>query len=110
MPWYEVEDYMHLEGIDESELGNTIPDSEESIAGNRNSNNQTDSGYRPPRNAGVGSYEDEEELKAIFERTFGPVKRYKEPQFKRTFSAKSDSGSYYATVLLLRRKKKNISL
>ena len=37
--------------------GNTIPDSEESIAGNRNSNNQTDSGYRPPRNAGVGSYE-----------------------------------------------------
>ena len=53
---------MHLEGIDESELGNAIPDSEESIAGNRNSNNQTDSGYRPPRNAGVGSYEDEEEL------------------------------------------------
>lgn len=24
VPWYEVEDYMHLEGIDESELGNTI--------------------------------------------------------------------------------------
>ena len=45
VPWYEVEDYMHLEGIDESELGNAIPDSEESIAGNRNSNNQTDSGY-----------------------------------------------------------------
>ena len=110
VPWYEVEDYMHLEGIDESELGNTIPDSEESIVGNRNSNNQTDSGYRPPRNAGVGSYEDEEELKAIFERTFGPVKRYKEPQFKRTFSAKSDSGSYYRNSSSAKKKEKEYLL
>ena len=110
VPWYEVEDYMHLEGIDESELGNAIPDSEESIAGNRNSNNQTDSGYRPPRNAGVGSYEDEEELKAIFERTFGPVKRYKEPQFKRTFSAKSDSGSYYRNSSSAKKKEKEYLL
>ena len=110
VPWYEVEDYMHLEGIDESELGNTIPDSEESIAGNRNSNNQTDSGFRPPRNAGVGSYEDEEELKAIFERTFGPVKRYKEPQFKRTFSAKSDSGSYYRNSSSAKKKEKEYLL
>ena len=108
--WYEVEDYMHLEGIDESELGNAIPDSEESIVGNRNSNNQTDSGYRPPRNAGVGSYEDEEELKAIFERTFGPVKRYKEPQFKRTFSAKSDSGSYYRNSSSAKKKEKEYLL
>ena len=110
VPWYEVEDYMHLEGIDESELGNAIPDSEESIVGNRNSNNQTDSGYRPPRNAGVGSYEDEEELKAIFERTFGPVKRYKEPQFKRTFSAKSDSGSYYRNSSSAKKKEKEYLL
>ena len=110
VPWYEVEDYMHLEGIDESELGNAIPDSEESIAGNRNSNNQTDSGYRPPWNAGVGSYEDEEELKAIFERTFGPVKRYKEPQFKRTFSAKSDSGSYYRNSSSAKKKEKEYLL
>ena len=110
VPWYEVEDYMHLEGVDESELGSTIPDSEESIAGNRNSNNQTDSGYRPPRNAGVGSYEDEEELKAIFERTFGPVKRYKEPQFKRTFSSKSDSGSYYRNSSSAKKKEKEYLL
>ena len=110
VPWYEVEDYMHLEGVDESELGGTIPDSEESIAGNRNSNNQTDSSYRPPRNAGVGSYEDEEELKAIFERTFGPVKRYKEPQFKRTFSSKSDSGSYYRNSSSSKKKEKEYLL
>ena len=110
VPWHEVEDYMHLEGVDESELGGTIPKGEESIAGNRNSNNQTDSGYRPPRNAGVGSYEDEEELKAIFERTFGPVKRYKEPQFKRTFSAKSDSGSYYRNSSSTKKKEKEYLL
>ena len=110
VPWYEVEDYMHLEGIDESELGDTIPDSEESIAGNRNGRNQGNSGYCPPKNAGVGSYEDEEELKAIFERTFGPVKRYKEPQFKRTFSAKSDSGSYYRNSSSAKKKEKEYLL
>ena len=110
VPWYEVEDYMHLEGVDESELGSTIPDSEESIAGNGNGRNQGDSVYYPPKNAGVGSYEDEEELKAIFERTFGPVKRYKEPQFKRTFLQNLTAEAITAIVLLLRRKKKNISL
>ena len=110
VPWYEVEDYMHLEGVDESELGGTIPKGEESIAGNRNGRNQGDSVYCPPKNAGVGSYEDEEELKAIFERTFGPVKRYKEPQFKRTFSAKSDSGSYYRNSSSTKKKEKEYLL
>ena len=97
---------MHLEGVDESELGGTIPKGEESIAGNRNGRNQGDSGYCPPKNAGVGSYEDEEELKAIFERTFGPVKRYKEPEFKRTFSSKSDSSSYYRNSSSAKKKEK----
>ena len=110
VPWHEVEDYMHLEGVDESELGGTIPKGEESIAGNRNGRNQGDSVYCPPKNAGVGSYEDEEELKAIFERTFGPVKRYKEPQFKRTFSAKSDSGSYYRNSSSAKKKEKEYLL
>ena len=110
VPWYEVEDYMHLEGVDESELGGTIPDGEESITGNRNGRNQGDAGYCPPKNAGVGSYEDEEELKAIFERTFGPVKRYKEPQFKRTFSSKSDSGSYYRNSSSAKKKEKEYLL
>ena len=53
---------------------------------------------------------DEEELKAIFERTFGPVKRYKEPQFKRTFSAKSDSGSYYRNSSSAKKKEKEYLL
>ena len=110
VPWYEVEDYMHLEGVDESELGGTIPDGGESTAENRNGRNQGDAGYCPPKNAGVGSYEDEEELKAIFERTFGPVKRYKEPQFKRTFSSKSDSGSYYRNSSSSKKKEKEYLL
>ena len=123
VPWYEVEDYMHLEGVDDSELSSRISDGETGadsvfsyVSGsaeqgkNRNSNNQTDSGYRPPRNAGIGSYEDEEELKAIFERTFGPVKRYKEPQFKRTFSSKSDSGSYYRNSSSAKKKEKEYLL
>ena len=128
VPWYEVEDYMHLEGVDESELSGTMLDGEESatenrtvtgVSGatgmsdagrNRNGNGQADSGYRPPKNAGVGSYEDEEELKAIFERTFGPVKRYKEPQFKRTFSSRSDSGSYYRNSSSAKKKEKEYLL
>ena len=68
VPWYEVEDYMHLEGVGDSELSSRISDGEKYGLGNgetgadsgfsyvlgsagqgknRNSNNQTDSGYRP---------------------------------------------------------------
>ena len=117
VPWYEVEDYMHLEGMDDSELtgvstdemGNAVFE----FAGSGsvgNGKGQSGSEYRPPKNAGVGSYEDEEELKAIFERTFGPVKRYKEPQFKRTFSSKSDSGSYYRNSSSTKKKEKEYLL
>lgn len=117
VPWYEVEDYMHLEGMDDSELtgvstdemGNAVFE----FAGSGSAGNgrgQSGSEYRPPKNAGVGSYEDEEELKAIFERTFGPVKRYKEPQFKRTFSSKSDSGSYYRNSSSTKKKEKEYLL
>ena len=129
VPWYEVEDYMHLEGVDESELSGSIAEEEygtgnagtatggefssvsrtEGQGRNRNSPDQADSGYRPPKNAGVGSYEDEEELKAIFERTFGPVKRYKEPQFKRTFSSRTDS-SYYRNSSSAKKKEKEYLL
>ena len=129
VPWYEVEDYMHLEGVDESELSGSIDEEEygtgnagtatggefsgvsrtEGQGRNRNSPDQADSGYCPPKNAGVGSYEDEEELKAIFERTFGPVKRYKEPQFKRTFSSRADS-SYYRNSSSANKKEKEYLL
>ncbi len=117
VPWYEVEDYMHVEGMDDSELTGASTDEMENavfeFAGSGsvgNGRGQSGSEYRPPKNAGVGSYEDEEELKAIFERTFGPVKRYKEPQFKRTFSSKSDSGSYYRNSSSSKKKEKEYLL
>ena len=59
VPWDQVEEYMHLEGLDAD------PAEEE----------QKPKGYIPPSSAFQGSYEDEKELQAIFERTFGPVKR-----------------------------------
>lgn len=79
VPWYEVEDHMHLEGMQE------IEESAHTEDGNVDHQNS----YIPPKNAGMGSYEDEEELKAIFERTFGTSKRDKELPRKRTFSVKS---------------------
>ena len=117
VPWYEVEDYMHLEGMDDSELTGVSTDEMGDMAleftGSNSAGNgrgQSGSEYRPPKNACVGSYEDEEELKAIFERTFGPVKRYKEPQFKRTFSSKSDSESYYRNSSSTKKKAKEYLL
>lgn len=59
VPWNEVTDYMHLEGVDfDDEI-----EEEEKL-----------SVYVPPRSAYAGSYEDDKELQEIFERTFGPVK------------------------------------
>lgn len=73
VPWYEVEDYMHLEGSmdfqEDASKENQMP------------------AYTPPSSAYRGSYEDEKELQAIFERTFGPVKRERENLGKRSFSS-----------------------
>lgn len=80
VPWYEVEEYMHLEsgvGFDDE-----IQEEEEI------------STYRPPASAYTGSYEDDKELQAIFERTFGPVKREKGAVGKRVISASSLSVSH----------------
>ena len=76
VPWYQVEEYMHLDAGLQSE---------------EEEQEQIEPGYRPPSSAYVGSYEDEEELKAIFERTFGPVKRNTPAPARRTISAPSDS-------------------
>ena len=129
VPWYEVEDYMHLEGVDESELSGSIAEEEygtgnagtatggefssvsrtEVQGRNRNSPDQADSGYRPSKNAGVGSYEDEEELKAIFERTFGPVKRYKEPQFKTNIFFQNLTGQLLPQQFICKEERERVS-
>lgn len=79
VPWNEVTDYMHLEGVD---FDDEIEEEEEIPA------------YVPPRSAYAGSYEDDKELQEIFERTFGPVKEKRAMAGKRTVSAQP-SRSYY---------------
>lgn len=79
VPWNEVTDYMHLEGVDfDDEI-----EEEEKL-----------SVYVPPRSAYAGSYEDDKELQEIFERTFGPVKEKRAMVEKRTVSAQP-CRSYY---------------
>ena len=43
--------------------------------------------YRPPTSAYTGSYEDEKELQAIFERTFGSAKRERSAPGRRVYEA-----------------------
>ena len=62
VPWDEVEDYMHLD----SEIRSGVSENVESI--DAPSKKAQDYSYST-------SYAEEEELQAIFERTFGPVKR-----------------------------------
>ena len=89
VPWYQVEEYMHLDtGISEEfddlsaeEDWQSTESGEENAAyggaGSQSGNqargaSQTSgkSGYQPPKSAYRGSYEDDKELQAIFERTF----------------------------------------
>ena len=125
VPWYEVEEYMHLDtGIMaefEDDLSEKDWEDAASGAGNpasgdgtaqsaRNSarsgagstgtarntsgsGSRAGSGYQPPESAYRGSYEDDKELQAIFERTFGPVKRDRVSSYKKVVSAPSYSGS-----------------
>lgn len=78
VPWDQVEEYMHLEtDLFEEDF------SEEEEA------------YQPPAKAAArayeGTFEDDKELQAIFERTFGPVKKVQQNYKKRV--VKSD-GEY----------------
>ena len=125
VPWYEVEEYMHLDtGImaefeddlseedwEDAASGSGNPASGDDTAQNaRNSarsgagstgtarntsgsGSRAGSGYQPPESAYRGSYEDDKELQAIFERTFGPVKRDRVSFYKKVVSALSYSGS-----------------
>ena len=108
VPWDQVEDYMHLDsGIDMQEVcrdaeiwyENLISDDvKESVSDGRPSGTAVpDGGSGSKKKSGVsysGSYEEEKELQAIFERTFGPVKREHQAFQKKVVHAASDSGKY----------------
>lgn len=86
VPWYEVEEYMHMEsGMD---------DSGDSESGEVQEGTAAYQGGSRQSSAYGGSYEDDKELQAIFERTFGPVKREKSASHKRVISAVPEPDRY----------------
>ena len=106
VPWYQVEEYMHLQtGLDMEALTENTESWYEDIEENYEpavenlqpvgkpggKNSKKSSGY-----SYSGSYEDEEELKAIFERTFGPVKKDRGAFQKKTVHAPSQTVRYRA--------------
>ena len=102
VPWDQVEDYMHLQsGVDMDEL-----DSEswyEDVESAQNPGTAVDnaniSGNISGKNGKFsysGSYEEEEELQAIFERTFGPMKRDRTAFQKKTVHSSRPATRYRA--------------
>ena len=83
VPWYQVEEYMHVE----SQLSKEAEENEENISISSYPSGHSSKSY-------VGSYEDEKELQAIFERTFGPVKRNKGAGFHSVVRADTDGTGY----------------
>ena len=102
VPWDQVEAYMHLQsGVDMDEL-----DSEswyEDVESAQNPgiavDNANISGNISGKNGKFsysGSYEEEEELQAIFERTFGPMKRDRTAFQKKTVHSSTPATRYRA--------------
>lgn len=107
VPWDQVEEYMHLEsGVDAEELAAgeswyEEPENEADRCGAENHQEGNDSGNsgrkKKKGSSGYsysGSYEDEQELQAIFERTFGPVKRDRGAFQKKVVHAPSQPRQY----------------
>ncbi|MDO4307157.1 MAG: TetM/TetW/TetO/TetS family tetracycline resistance ribosomal protection protein [Eubacteriales bacterium] len=107
VPWDQVEEYMHLEGgIDLEEVRESGTVWYEDLSENEESTEESSfacsypsfpagghSGKRSGSSYG-SSYEDEKELQAIFERTFGPVKRERNAFQKKVVHAATDYGKY----------------
>ena len=102
VPWDQVEAYMHLQsGVDMDEL-----DSEswyEDVESAQNLGTAVDNANISRNISGKngkfsysGSYEEEEELQAIFERTFGPMKRDRTAFQKKTVHSSTPATRYRA--------------
>ena len=102
VPWDQVEAYMHLQsGVDMDEL-----DSEswyEDVEGAQHPGTVVDNANISRNISGKngkfsysGSYEEEEELQAIFERTFGPMKRDRTAFQKKTVHSSTPATRYRA--------------
>ena len=107
VPWYEVEEYMHLDGAEIQDWDDAYEESGDSSTGasGRGYSGQgkdtystsygTENNSRGKYSSMYGSYEEEKELKAIFEKTFGPVKSKKYNSNSRSFG-NLESGSSFS--------------
>lgn len=118
VPWDQVEEYMHLDGgIDLQEVRESGTAWYEELAEEAAGNDDSGGDRKPGRgkaagsaagfaqgaylgkngkkqNASYGGYEEDKELQAIFERTFGPVRREHNAFQKKVVHASPDSGKY----------------
>lgn len=92
VPWYQVEEYMHLDTGVMTEFDDLPGDDEQEKGNEPQGTEKNSTGYQPPKSAYRGSYEDDKELQAIFERTFGPVKRDRAYSYKKVVTASPSSG------------------
>ena len=102
VPWDQVEVYMHLQsGVDMDELDSEswYEDVESAQNPGTSVDNTNISGNISGKNGKFsysGSYEEEEELQAIFERTFGPMKRDRTAFQKKTVHSSTPATRYRA--------------
>lgn len=100
VPWDQVEDYMHLNsgvelnGLDSETWYDDVDYAENPGTAVENVTVSRNSGGKNGKFSYSGSYEEEEELQAIFERTFGPVKRDRAAFQKKTVHSSATAGHY----------------
>lgn len=102
VPWDQVEAYMHLQsGVDMDELDSESWYEDMESAQNPgtvvdNANISRNISGKNGKFSYSGSYEEEEELQAIFERTFGPMKRDRTAFQKKTVHSSTPATRYRA--------------
>lgn len=100
VPWDQVEDYMHLNsGVELEDLdGETWYDdvdyAENPGTAVDNANVSRSTSGKNGKFSYSGSYDEEEELQAIFERTFGPIKRDRAAFQKKTVHSSAPTVRY----------------
>ena len=100
VPWDQVEDYMHLncgvelEGLDGETWYDDVDYAENPGTAVDNANVSRSTSGKNSKFSYSGSYDEEEELQAIFERTFGPIKRDRAAFQKKTVHSSAPTVRY----------------
>lgn len=100
VPWDQVEDYMHLnsgvelEGLDGETWYDDVDYAENPGTAVDNANVSRSTSGKNGKFSYSGSYDEEEELQAIFERTFDPIKRDRAAFQKKTVHSSAPTVRY----------------